>query len=158
MTTSTCFIRQEAPECSTATSEMEAIKPAQLIGCAGSAFEAAPRQEVRISASWGWTFSWLMEQASCLSAGRDCYRKGRVFTAHCPRQQNKTDCHPRVFLQSFRFGLFHLLPPLSLFIFKNRECLGSTKQVPWQKGSWTLKLNGYFSWSTEVRSFSKSFL
>lgn len=103
MTTATCFIRQVAPECCPASSEMGLWSQPSWVACAGSAFEAAPRQEVRISASWGWTFSWLMEQPVCLSAGRGCYRKGRVFTAHCPWQQSKADCHPGFF--SSRSGL-----------------------------------------------------
>lgn len=145
MTTATCFIRQEAPECSTASSEMEAIKPAQLNWLCWQHLWSSPQ-------AGGQDFSFLRLNIQLANGAgrlsvflqRLLQERQRVFTAHCPWQQNKTDCHPRVFLQSFRFGLFHLLPPLSL-IFKNRKCLGSTKQVPWQKGSWTLKLNGYFS-------------
>lgn len=98
MTTATCFIRQEAPECCTASSEMEALKPAQLNWlcwqCLWSHLQAG-----------GWDFSFLRlniqlaNGAACLSFCRQrlLQERQRVCIAHCPWQQNKTDCHPRFF-------------------------------------------------------------
>ena len=133
MTTATCFMRQEAPGCSATSSEMEAIKPAWLrIGCAGSAFEALPRAEGR-DFSFPRSHMQLANGASSLSVcrQRSLRERQRVFTAHCPQQQNKTDdCHTQFFSGHSGLDCFTSRLRFPLLFFKSRKCLGSTKQVP----------------------------
>lgn len=135
MTTAACFIRQEAPGCSASSSEMEAIKPARLrISCAGSTFEATPRQKVGISASWDCTYVWLMERPLFLSAGRDHYRKSREFSL-CPYSKMRLLATHRFFSSRSGLDCFTSYLHFPLLFFKNRKCLGSTKQVPQQRGA-----------------------
>lgn len=109
MTTSTCFIRPEAPGCSTTSSEMEAIKPAQL---------AVPLKQPsdRRSGFQLPEIAHAAERPLCRSAGRDHYRKSRELSLHIV-PDSKIRLIATVFLRSFRLGLFHLLPSLSLIIF-----------------------------------------
>lgn len=104
MTTATCFIRQEAPECCTASSEMETIEPAQLNCLCWQCLRSSPQAGGQDFSFLGLNIQ-LADGAACLSFCRQRLLQARqgVFTAHYPWQQNKAECHPGFF--SSRSGL-----------------------------------------------------